>query len=100
MMYFDNTMRPLEYMRPPGTAHDARLAERGLREFATRAKILSEVLANRDYLLESDFSFAVILVGHSCFMASYTGLIGDYPILEAYYRRLQQRSGHQRAYGR
>jgi glutathione S-transferase len=31
-------------------------------------------------------------------MATFTGLIGDYPILEAYYERLQQRPGHQQAY--
>jgi len=98
MMFFDNTMRPLEYMRPPGTQHDAKLAARGRSDFAIRANILSKVLSDRDYLLGSNFSGADILVGHSCFMATHLGLIGDYPILEAYYERLQQRPGHQRAY--
>lgn len=98
MMVFDNTMRPLEHMRPPGEQHDAKLAARGRSEFATRANILSKVLGDRDYLLGSSFSGADILVGHSCFMATFTGLIGDYPILEAYYERLQQRPGHQQAY--
>ncbi len=32
-------------------------------------------------------------------MATHVGLIGDYPILVAYYDRLQQRPGYQRAYG-
>ena len=68
--------------------------------FATRADILSKVLSDRDYLLGSDFSGADILVGHSFFMTTLIGLpIGDYPILEAYYERLQQRPAHQRAYG-
>lgn len=98
MMFFDNTMRPLEFMRPPGTQHDAKLAARGRSDFATRAEILSEALSDRDYLLGSDFSGADILIGHSCFMATLTGLIGDYPELETYYGRLQQRPGHQRAY--
>ncbi len=98
MMVFDNTMRPLEHMRPPGEQHDAKLAARGRSEFATRANILSRVLRDRDYLLGSSFSGADILVGHSCFMATFTGLIGDYPILEAYYERLQQRPGHRQAY--
>ncbi len=97
-MFFDNTMRPLEAMRPPGTRHDAKLAERGRNEFAIRANVLSKVLSDRDYILGSKFSGADILVGHSCFMATFTGLIGDYPILEAYYGRLRQRPGHQRAY--
>ncbi len=32
-------------------------------------------------------------------MATVTGLIGDYPLLKAYYGRLRQRPAHQRAYG-
>jgi len=99
MMFFDNTMRPLEAMRPPGTPHDAGLAERGRRDFAVRADILSAALSDRDYLVGSAFSGADIVVGHSCFMATVTGLIGDFPVLEAYYARLQQRPGHRRAYG-
>ncbi len=98
MMYFDNTMRPLKHMRPAGAQHDARLAERGRSDFATRAGILSKVLSDRAYLLGSEFSGADILVGHSCFMATHTGLIGGYPVLQAYYERLQQRPGHRRAY--
>ena len=93
MMFFNNTVRP------PEGQHDANLAERGRSDFAIRADILSKALKDRDYLLGSDFSGADILVGHCCFMAKHIGLIGDQPILEAYYARLQKRPGHQRAYG-
>ncbi len=100
MMYFDNTLRPLEFMRPPGTVHDAGLAQRGLEDFKTRAEVLSAVLKDRDFLLGANFSGADILIGHSCFMARHIGLpISDYPRLQAYYSRLQQRPGHKRAYG-
>ena len=99
MMVFDNTMRPLEYMRPPGTRHDPGLAERGRRDFAIRAEALSKALGDRDHLLGPDFTGADILIGHSCFMATHTGLIDGYPVLEAYYQRLQQRPAHRRAYG-
>ncbi len=99
IMYFDNTMRPLEAMRPPGAQHDSKLAARGRSDFAVRADTLSKVLSDRDHLLGSEFSGADILVGHSCFMATHMGLIGDHPILETYYGRLQQRPAHQRAYG-
>lgn len=92
MMVFDNTMRP-------EVEHDSELAARGRDDFAIRADILSKRLSNRDYLLGSDFSGADILVGHSCFMATVTGLISDYPVLEAYYARLEQRPAHQRAFG-
>ena len=98
MMFFDNSMRPLEHMRPPGTPHDPALAERGRGDFALRADILSTALEGRDYIVGSSFTGADILVGHSCFMAAFTGLIGDFPVLQAYYARLQERPAHQRAY--
>ena len=99
MMFFDNTMRPLEAMHPPGSQHDSELAERGRSDFTIRADILSDALSDRNYLLGDGFSGADILVGHSCFMASLMGLIGDFPTLENYYKRLQDRPAHQRAYG-
>jgi glutathione S-transferase len=98
MMYFDNTMRPLDHMHPPGTQHDPALADRGRRDFAARARALSKALSDGDYLLGNAFTGADILVGHSCFMATFTGLIGGHPTLEAYYKRLQQRPAYQRAY--
>ncbi len=93
MMVFDNTLRP------PGTQYDPKLAARGRSDFALRADTLSKALSDRDYILGSGFSGADILLGHSCFMATLTGLIGDYPTLEAYSARLQQRPAYQRTYG-
>lgn len=99
MMYFDNKMRPEEYLRPPQTQHDPRLAQIGRRDFGLRAEALSAVLDDRDHLLGDAFSGADILVGHSCFMADFTGLIEGFPVLQAYYRRLQRRPAYRRAYG-
>lgn len=96
--YFNNTLRPLEHMNPPGAQHDAMLADRALDDFAVRAQALSNVLGERDHLLESGFSGADIVIGHGCFMATYTGLISKFPVLEAYYKRLRQRPAYQRAY--
>lgn len=98
MMFFDNSLRPLEHMHPPGTPHDSSRAEQGKREFAERAEILSSVLADRDFLVEDRFTGADILIGHSCFMATFTGLLTDYPVLISYYEKLQQRPAFQRAY--
>ncbi len=92
MLVFDNTMRP-------EATHDPERAARGRRDFAIRADVLSKALRDRDYLLGSDFSGADIQVGHSCFMAANNGLLEGHPELEAYYKRLQKRPGHQRAYG-
>lgn len=98
MMVFDNSLRPLEHRHPPGTPDDPALLARGRRDFAARAEVLSKVLAERDYLLGPDFSGVDILIGHSCFMAAFNGLLGDFPVLEAYYGRLQERPAHRRAY--
>jgi glutathione S-transferase len=99
MMFFDNTMRPLEGMRPPGTQHDKALAERGRQDFEARAEMLTTALEGREHLLDSGFSGADILIGHSCFMARLMGLLDGFPVLEAYYARLSTRPAHQRAYG-
>ena len=98
MTYFDNALRPLEAMRPPGRQHDAGFAAIGRGEFEVRAAALSNELEGRDHMLESGFSGADILIGHSCFMASYMKLMDGYPVLKAYYERLQQRPAFQRAY--
>jgi glutathione S-transferase len=99
MMFFDNTMRPLEGMRPPGTKHDKALAERGRQDFEIRAEMLTKALEGREYLLDAGFSGADILIGHSCFMARLMGLLDGFPVLEDYYQRLSARAAHQRAYG-
>ncbi len=96
--FYDNTMKPEEFRRPAGTPHDERQAELARDTFGQRADALSSVLKERDHLLPSGFSGADIAIGHSCFMADHMGLLGDFPILEVYYQRLQERPGYQRAY--
>ncbi len=98
MMYFDNTMRPLEAMRPPGAQHDPGLAERGRADFQIRAAALTHALADREYLIGENFTGADLLIGHSCFMAAHTGLIEGFPELQDYLARLQKRPAYQRAY--
>ncbi len=98
MMVFDNTLRPLEAMRPAGATHNAVLAQRGRDDFALRAAALTTALDNRSWLLGETFTGADIMVGHSCFMAELTGLIGDWPRLQDYLKLLQQRPAYQRAY--
>lgn len=98
MMFFDNTMRPADAMRPPGTQYSVALADRGAQDYAIRAEVLSQALDGREYLLDSGFSGADIVVGHSCFMANFMGLLNAHPILLAYYNRLSERPAHQRTY--
>lgn len=94
MMIFDNTMRPISQKE----GYNPGLAEQGRRDFAVRAGIVSKALKGRDYLLGNNFSGADILIGHSCFMATHIGVIGEYPVLQAYFDRLKLRPAYQRAY--
>lgn len=98
MLYFDNTMRPKEAMRPAGSDHEPALARKGKQDFDERAEMLSTFLQGREFLVGDSFSGADILIGHSCFMATATGLISEYPVLQSYYEGLQTRPAYQRAY--
>jgi glutathione S-transferase len=82
MAVFNNTLRPLEHMHPPGAPHDPARAERGRAEFGQRTEAVSAALTGRTYLLESGFLGVDILIGHSCSMAMHTGLLGDFSVLE------------------
>lgn len=98
MLYFDNTMRPKEAMRPAGSDHEPALAKKGQQDFEERAEVLSAALKGRSYIAGDSFTGADILIGHCCFMATVTGLISKYPVLRSYYQGLQTRPGYQRAY--
>ncbi|MEM7523624.1 MAG: glutathione S-transferase family protein [Pseudomonadota bacterium] len=98
MTYFDNALRPPEGMRPPGATHDPQQAERGRYVFEIRARILTEALAGRSYILGDHFSGADIAVGHCCFMAIHMDLLGGFPELQAYHDRLRRRPAYERAY--
>ncbi len=98
MAVFDNTLRPLEAMQPPGAQHNPEIAERGRRAFEERALLLSRVLETRDYLVGDDFTGADILIGHSCFMAGVVGLLDSYPVLQKYHARLAKRPAYRRSY--
>lgn len=75
------------------------LAARGKDRFTERANLLSNTLRDQEYLLETGFSGADIVVGYSCNWAAYTGLLDDHPILADYYNKLQQRPAFQKVFG-
>ncbi len=99
MAHFDNALRREGDLRPPDRKHDAEIARRGREDFDFRAAVLSDHFKTHDFMLGDNFSGADICVGHSCFMAKHTGLIGDHPALENYYGRLAQRPAFQSVYG-
>lgn len=98
MMFFDNSMKPLEAMRPNGRTHNTELAKRGCEDFKIRASMLSEYLKEREYLVGNSFSGADILLGHSLFMATIMSLLDNYPVLLKYLEKLQNRPAYKRSY--
>lgn len=94
MTFFNNSIRPHEF----GGEDNPSQAKKGCDEFERRAQIISSALVDQDYLLGSSFSGADILIGHSCFMADLMGLLSDFPILQDYLKRLQDRPAYKRAY--
>ena len=85
-------------MHLPDDQRVAEIAERARERFTDRARMLSQALEDRDYLLGSAFSGADIVIGYCCNWAAYTGMIGDHPTLVDYYARLQQRPAFQRVF--
>ncbi|MEM8663299.1 MAG: glutathione S-transferase family protein [Pseudomonadota bacterium] len=100
MTVFDNAMRPLAAMRPPGRQHDPVAAQYGRVAFDECAQALTAALGDGPYVLGERFSGADIAVGHSCDMARRVGLIDEFPVLLAYLDRLGARPAHQRVYAR
>lgn len=99
MTYFDNALRPLEFMRPKGRPHSAEFAEIGRQDFSVRAAALSGILNANEFVLGDKFSGADIAIGHSCDMARRMSLIDDFPVLVEYYDRLRKRPAHDKVYG-
>lgn len=98
MAVFDNAMRPLDAMRPPGRQHDPVAAGYGRAAFGDCARVVSAAVAKGPYILGEAFSGADIAVGHSCDMARRTGLIDEFPDLKTYLDRLGERPAHRRVY--
>lgn len=85
-------------MHLPEEKRNAEIAERGKDRFGRRAEVLSQALAGQDYLLGSEFSGADIAIGYDCNWAAYVGLLEPFPILSAYYSRLQLRPAFQKVF--
>lgn len=61
---------------------------------------LESLLEDREYLLESGFSAADVMLGPNLFMAPYYVKLDPFPRLSAYRARLEARPGYQRARAR
>jgi glutathione S-transferase len=90
---FLNTIMLPEAERSPKAVEKARAT------FAGVAKVLSDALTGRDYILGAQFSAADVMIGGMLVWANFMGLIADQPVLQAYAKRLSERPAFQRAQG-
>lgn len=72
------------------------LAE-GQEKFRDVARVLSEALQGKQFLLGSQFTAADVMIGSTLVWASLLGLLADQPTLQAYVQRLQERPACQKA---
>lgn len=81
------------YRDSPDEAIMAASSER----FAKAIAVVEAELATRDYILESGFSIADIVLGEMLTFAGYMEMMDGLPNAAAYLERLRERPAHQRA---
>jgi glutathione S-transferase len=81
----------------PEAERSAAAVEKAKTQFADVARVLSNALAGRTFLLGEQFSAADVMVGSTLGWASFMGLLADQPTLQAYVKRLSERPAFQRA---
>ncbi|MCA9392897.1 MAG: glutathione S-transferase family protein [Candidatus Omnitrophica bacterium] len=96
--YFNHKLRPADNLRPPQLRQDPSVAQLARQQFEVRAKVLSDHLGKREFLLGDTFTGADICVGHSLRMAQMLELLGDFPVLKEYLERLSRREAYRRVY--
>ncbi len=88
---FLNTVMLPEAERSPAAVEKAKT------QFADVARVLSNALVTRPYILGEQFSAADVLIGGTIGWAGMMGLLGDFPTLSAYAKGLSERPAFQRA---
>ncbi len=81
----------------PEAERSAAAVEKAKAQFADVARVLSNALATRPYILGEQFSAADVLIGGTIGWAAMMGLLTEHPTLQAYAKRLSERPAFQRA---
>ncbi|MBI3767409.1 MAG: glutathione S-transferase family protein [Deltaproteobacteria bacterium] len=103
MLYSMATLEPpvlavfLNTIMLPEAERSAAAVEKGKTQFADVARVLSNALAGRSFLLGEQFSAADVMIGSTLGWAGMMGLLNDHPALQAYVKRLTERPAFQRA---
>jgi glutathione S-transferase len=83
----------------PEAQRSAAAAEEGKTKFAEVARVLSQALGGKTFLLGEQLSAADVMIGSTLGWAQFMGLLNGQPVLEAYVKRLTERPAYQRAQG-
>jgi len=81
----------------PEEQRSATTADEGRAKFAEVARVLSQALNGKPFLLGDQFSAADVMIGSTLAWASFMGLLNDHPELKAYVKRLSDRPAFQRS---
>jgi glutathione S-transferase len=81
----------------PEAQRSAQVVEESRTAYAACARVLSDALAGRTYLLGEQFTAADVMVGSTLAWAQMMGLTNDWPELAAYVQRLATRPAFQHA---
>jgi glutathione S-transferase len=89
-----NTMfLPEKYRKPE-------VAEQGRAEWKEPARVLEAALQGKEWLVADEFSAADVMAASAAGFAQMLGLTGEYPNIEAYVARSQERPAFKRAASR
>ena len=83
-------------MLPEGQ-RSAATAEEGRTKFAEVARVLTQALTGKTFLLGEQISAADVMMGSTLAWSQFMGLLNGHPVLEAYVKRLSERPAYQRA---
>ena len=83
----------------PEAQRSAAAAEEGRTKFGEVARVLSQALTGKPFLLGEQLSAADVMIGSTLGWAQFMGLLNGQPVLEAYVKRLTERPAYQRAQG-
>jgi glutathione S-transferase len=103
MLYSMATLEPpvlevfLNTVMLPEAERSGAAVEKARTSFAAVAKVLSNALTGRDFILGEQFSAADVMIGSTLAWAGFMGLLADHPTLQAYAKRLSERPAFQRA---